>query len=375
MQPLRKGDSDSPMGEGDSIPFSMDEIGTLQRELLGWYEANKRDLPWRRTADPYAIWVSEVMLQQTRVETVKPYWAAFISRFPTIGDLAAASLDEVLAQWSGLGYYARARGLHATAQFVVERYDGRLPANAVALAKLPGFGPYTTAAVGSIAFGLDEAAVDGNVARVFSRWLCREGDPRGSKALSELRRVGRQLLPGGRAGDWNQALMELGATLCSPGVPGCVDCPVENLCRAKAAGRQNEIPERRKAKERPTLRLAAAWVRRGDAILLARRPDRGLFASMWELPAAEVLQGADEKASLAEWLGAGYSVGEPIASVSQTLTHREYEVVIYEVEASVEAVPAPYVDSRFSEQGQPPPGGLSSVTRKALKAAWAVVEG
>lgn len=358
--------------EGGKVPFDEGEIGRLQELLLAWYHDNRRDLPWRRTSDPYAIWVSEVMLQQTRVETVKPYWGAFLSRFPTVHALAEASLDEVLAQWSGLGYYTRARSLHAAARWVVERHDGQLPADAVALAKLPGFGPYTTAAVASIAFGLDEPAVDGNVARVFSRWLCQEGDARGSKVLGEFRKVGRKLLPEGRAGDWNQALMELGATHCSPGVPGCRLCPVSTLCRAHLAGRQEEIPERRKAKERPRMRLAAAWIRKGDEILLGRRPDQGLFASLWELPSVEVFEGSDERAALARWLGDGATVGDRLANVAQTLTHREYEVVIYEVRLERMGFSAPYVEFRFSDPGRYPPGGISSVTRKAIRAASAV---
>lgn len=359
----------SAPGRGDPpIDLDGEEIAALQTSLLGWYRANRRDLPWRRTRDPYAIWVSEIMLQQTRVETVKPYWGAFLGRFPTVEALAAASLDDVLAQWSGLGYYTRARSLHSAARMVVERYGGRIPADATELGKLPGFGPYTTAAVGSIAFGLDEPAVDGNVARVFSRWLCRDGNARGAKALADFRKVGRQLLPSGEAGDWNQALMELGATLCSPGVPACFDCPVSTHCRARLAGREREIPARLKAKERPKLRLAAAWIGQGDEVFLARRPNQGLFASLWELPSVEVQEeGADERELLASWLGEGHSVAEAVGTVQQTLTHREYEVAIYRVEAARPSAGAPYVDAGFCDPWRAPPGGISSVTRKALK--------
>lgn len=357
----------------EELPFSEREVALLHERLLSWYRKARRDLPWRRTRDPYAIWVSEVMLQQTRVETVKPYWSRFLASFPTVEALAAAPLDRVLAHWSGLGYYARCRKLHEAARIVVERHGGRLPADAGALAALPGFGPYTVAAVGSIALGLDEAAVDGNVARVFSRWLCREGDPREPAAMAELRRVGRRLLPEGRAGEWNQALMELGATVCLPARPSCLLCPVAASCRALQAGRQEELPPRRRAKERPALPLAAAWIEREGEVLLCRRPDAGLFASLWELPAAEG-EGAEGVAALERLLGAllgvAVTVGEPLGVVEQTLTHRELRLSLHRVEAAegvaVRAAP-PYVDVRFADPLRTPPGGLSSVTRKALR--------
>jgi len=357
-------------------PFTAAEVRRMHGGLLGWFGEVARDLPWRRTRDPYEIWVSEVMLQQTRVETVKRYYEPFLTRFPTVEALAAAPLDDVLARWSGLGYYARARSLHRAAVEVVERFGGRLPRDAAALASLPGFGPYTVAAVGSIAFGLDLAAVDGNVARVFTRWTEREGDPREPKALAHFRELGAALLPAGRAGDWNQALMELGASLCAPGSPSCDGCPVARSCRALRAGRQEELPPRRKAKPRHSLRLAAALVRRGDEVLLAKRPGEGLFASMWELPAVAFSDGEDARATLGAWLG-GASVGaEPAAVVEQTLTHRELELAVYAIDAGELQrrgwrVAEPYVDARWCGLDEDPPGGLSSVTKKALRAACA----
>ncbi|HEY0838917.1 MAG TPA: A/G-specific adenine glycosylase [Vulgatibacter sp.] len=352
-------------------PFDAAEVRRIQRALLGWYGSAARDLPWRRTKDPYAIWVSEVMLQQTRVETVKRYFGPFLDRFPTVEALAAAPQDEVLARWSGLGYYARARSLHRAAAEVAERFGGELPADPEALATLPGFGPYTVAAVGSIAFGLDLAAVDGNVARVFTRWTEREGDSRGPKALAHFRQVGAALLPKGRAGDWNQALMELGASLCAPGRPSCSGCPVASSCRALRAGRQEELPPRRRAKARPSLRLAAALVRRGDEVLLAKRPPEGLFASLWELPSVEVGDAGDAGRALSSLFGEAVVAGEPSAKVEQTLTHRELALSVYEVALSPGAgwrIAEPYVDARFAKVGESPPGGISSVTRKALRA-------
>jgi len=354
-----------------ALPFAAAEIGALQERVLAWFDAEKRDLPWRRTRDPYAIWISEVMLQQTRVETVKPYWSRFLARFPTVQALAEAPLDDVLAHWSGLGYYARGRKLHEAARAIVERHGGALPADPAALAALPGFGPYTTAAVGSIGLGLDLAAVDGNVARVLTRWLCREGDPREAKAMAFFCEVAQALLPKGRAGDWNQALMELGATRCGPGVPACLGCPAAASCRARAAGRQNELPPRRKAKERPRLHLHAALVVRDGDLLLARRPDAGLFASLWELPAVEGDLSALERL-VGEMLGGPVRVGEALGTMEQTLTHRELKITVHAVEGTggEPKAAAPYVDARFADPAAALPGGLSSATRKALRAAW-----
>lgn len=350
--------------ESTPLPFALD---SLQRAVLAWYRREARDLPWRQSRDPYRIWVSEIMLQQTRVETVKPYYHRFLARFPTVEALAAAPEDEVLGAWSGLGYYARARSLHRAARRLVEAHGGALPAEAEALAALPGFGPYTTAAVGSIAFGLPLAAVDGNIARVLSRWLCLEGDPRSAARMAELRRIAQALLPPADAGDWNQALMELGATRCSPAAPACLTCPARAHCLARREGREGEIPPRRRARARPTLELAAALVRRADRILLAKRPPEGLFASMWELPSVEVGAGEEPGEGLARLLG-GARVGEALGRVEQTLTHRELRVQVYELWPRGELrVGAPYVAHRFVDPRGELPGGLSSAARKALR--------
>lgn len=356
--------------------FSSGERKQLQRRLLAWYRASARQLPWRDSRDPYAIWLSEVMLQQTRVETVKPFWRRFLEQLPTLPDLAAAPQDQVLGLWSGLGYYARARALHRAAQLVVAEHGGQLPADAAALAELPGFGPYTTAAVASIAFGLPEACVDGNVARVLARWSCTEGDPRTPAAMAGYRGLAKELLPRAEAGDFNQALMELGATLCGPGRPACLACPVTSLCRARRAGRQDELPPRKVAKERQRLRLVAALVVRGDELLLAQRPATGLFASLWELPAVEVEEGQEHRQALeqalAGRLGLRAAPGAELGSVAQTLTHRELELTVYEVNAPARFRPkalAHYVAARFASPADPP-GGLSAVTRKALAQVW-----
>jgi A/G-specific adenine glycosylase len=218
-------------------------VNAFRRALPRWYRRHKRDLPWRRTRDPYAIWISEAMLQQTRVETVVSYWRRFLELFPNVATLAAADERDVLAAWSGLGYYRRARALHSAARAIVERHGGEFPSDANHVRELPGIGPYTAGAVLSIAFDQPEALVDGNVARVFCR-LFELDAPHESPALKrELWNLARRLVPqDGGAGEWNQALMELGATICTPRSPSCASCPLERRCKASANGRVLELP-------------------------------------------------------------------------------------------------------------------------------------
>ncbi|AGA56782.1 A/G-specific adenine glycosylase [Thermobacillus composti KWC4] len=257
-------------------------------ELLNWYDANKRDLPWRRDRDPYRIWVSEVMLQQTRVDTVIPYYERFMERFPTVRHLAEAPEEEVLKCWEGLGYYSRARNLQAGARQVVELYGGVVPDDKAAISSLKGIGPYTAGAILSIAYNKPEPAVDGNVMRVMSRYFLLEDDIAKPSARTKIERLAASIIPEGRAGDFNQAVMELGALVCTPKSPGCLLCPVLAQCAGRAAGRERELPVKSKAKPpRPELRLAALVEGRGEhagKVLVRRRPDSGLLARMWELP-------------------------------------------------------------------------------------------
>jgi A/G-specific adenine glycosylase len=258
----------------------------MRRELLDWYRSSKRDLPWRRTRDPYAIWISEAMLQQTRVETVERYWRRFIERLPDVAALAAASDDEVLGLWSGLGYYRRARALRAAARAIVERHGGRFPSEREALLALPGIGPYTAGAIASIAFDRPEPLVDGNVARVLSRLFALDAE--GAALDRELWRTAREELPSRGFGEWNQALMELGATLCTARDPACGECPVARHCAALAQGRTAELPRPRRRPEPIDVELEVLLVRRGDALLFERRPDVGRMAGMWQLPTIEL---------------------------------------------------------------------------------------
>jgi len=254
-----------------------------RRALLDHYDRHQRRLPWRGEADPYRILVSEVMLQQTRVETVMGYYEPWLERFPDLESLASASSDDVIEAWEGLGYYRRARNLHRTARLVRERPDASLPATYAELRELPGLGEYTAGAVASIAFGEVVPAADGNVRRVLSR-LFDEPSP----SPRWLRETAQGLVDPDRPGDWNQALMELGATICTPRVPRCGRCPVTEWCRARKAGTQEERPAPlvRRAPRKAT--FAVAVIHRSGRVLLERRPEGGLLGGMWSFPEAEV---------------------------------------------------------------------------------------
>jgi A/G-specific adenine glycosylase len=288
------------------------------------YAQVQRDLPWRRTRDPYAIWVSEIMLQQTRVTTVIPYWERWMTRFPTVSALADAPLDDVLAAWAGLGYYSRARNLHAGARAVDTQFGGALPSCAAELREVPGIGPYTAGAIASIAFGERAPLVDGNVARVLARVFAIEHDIKstaGSKALWAAAGELMQALPEAAApGALNQGLMELGATICAPVAPRCLVCPVVRDCAAARAGRQDELPvvaARKKESELPILARTMVWIEDAGKVVLARRTPDGLFGGLWELPSLE----------LCEAMGIALD-REPVAFHDQTLTHRRLRIAV-----------------------------------------------
>ncbi len=259
------------------------------RRLLDWYDRNARPLPWRapkkRRADPYRVWISEVMLQQTTAAAVVPHFQNFMARWPSAADLAAARPEEVAAQWAGLGYYSRARNLHACAQILRREYGGKLPRSEKILRTLPGIGPYTAAAIAAIAFGRKACAVDANVERVIARLFAVEQPL--PKAKAHLHRLAAALVPPARTGDYAQAVMELGALLCTPRRPACPQCPWQNACRARAAGLQNTLPNRSPSAPKPLRRAIAFHLERpGGQILLHRRPPRGLLGGMLELPSS-----------------------------------------------------------------------------------------
>lgn len=310
------------------------QVGALRAALVDWYAGAKRDLPWRRTRDPYAIWLSEVMLQQTRVETVIPYWARFLDRYATVHALAEAPLDDVLAMWSGLGYYRRARMLHAAAKHVAAA-GGAFPSDVEALRAVPGIGPYTAGAIASIAFDRPAALVDGNVARVLARIFAIEDDVRGAKGLARVWAIADALVPERRAGDHNQALMELGATVCVPREPRCLACPVQDLCAARARGLEKTLPLlRTKAKPRDVRRVALVLMRRAGVVLARRRPE-GVFGGMWEPPSIEVEAGVSDS-EIASWarprfaalVGARLGKLEACAEIVHVLSHRRMSVQV-----------------------------------------------
>jgi A/G-specific adenine glycosylase len=272
------------------------------QDLLAWYDRHRRKLPWRvepdERADPYRVWLSEIMLQQTTVKTVAPYYLRFLERFPTIERLAAASLDDVLRAWAGLGYYARGRNLHACAQAVVARHGGEFPATEAALAELPGIGPYTAAAVAAIAFDQAATPVDGNVERVVARLFAVEAALPDAKP--DIRRLAATLTPARRAGDFAQAMMDLGATICSPKQPACALCPWNEPCAARARGDAETFP-RKAAKREGKLRRGAAFVvvRADGHVLLRTRPAKGLLGGMSEVPTTAWTHDFDDDTSLA----------------------------------------------------------------------------
>ena len=341
----------------------------LRNALLNWFDAHQRELPWRKTKDPYAIWVSEVMLQQTQVDRVRGYWSRFLERFPDVKSLADAELADVLSMWTGLGYYSRARNLHAAAQAVVAEHGGRFPANVEALLELPGFGRYTAGAVASIAFGLEAPLVDGNVARVLSRLMEIEGAPGDRKREARLWEEAEALVKGPRPGDLNQALMELGATLCVPQNPLCLICPVRTWCGALASGRVDRLPPPRKATKRKKLELAVAVARRGKDVLLARRVEKGLFGGLWELPSIELGPGQTGVALLPKLLGKRVTMGPELHVLERTLTHRDLVLRVHPVKLRPQLGKPPegYVEWKWVPLNELDSLGMSSAMKSVLR--------
>jgi A/G-specific adenine glycosylase len=328
--------------------FKDRELKALRRQLLAWFRQFQRDLPWRRTKDPHRIWISEIMLQQTRVAAVIPYYERFLARFPDVRALAEAPQEEVLRLWSGLGYYSRARNLQKAAQQIVAQHGGEFPHEEVAVLALPGIGPYTGAAILSIAFDAKHAVLDGNVARVLARLGAIRGDLRESRRWQSLQKTAGELFDPKSPGDWNQAMMELGAMVCTPRAPQCLLCPVARFCRARQLGDPESFPEKRKKREAVQIVLAAAVLStpRGQTLLLSpprkkikNKPaadDVATLASrMWHFPTIAIRKDAltELRVFLADVLPSenGALHLEPLAKVRHAVTYRNVTVLPFRI--------------------------------------------
>jgi A/G-specific adenine glycosylase len=330
-----------------SRPLSPAIRRQFRRRLLDWFAGAKRDLPWRRTGDPYRIWLSEIMLQQTRVAAAEPYYHRFLDAFPSIKELAAADEQQVLTLWAGLGYYSRARNLHKAAREVAAK--GAFPAAYDEIRALPGVGDYTAAAVASIAFGLPHASVDGNVLRVLARVSCESGDIGASATRNRLAVLAQELLDPARPGDFNQAMMELGATVCLPRQPLCGSCPVTPWCQARQTLRQNELPVKLRARRRLEIEENLLIIVQGDSILLWQRPaESGRMAGFWELPEASQLPQA--------------KLGRELGVVRHTITFHSYTFRVHD--ASIRRAPPGLQWINRNALASVP---VSTVLRKALR--------
>jgi A/G-specific adenine glycosylase len=363
------------------------ELTAFRKRLLGWFHQYQRDLPWRRTRDPFRIWLSEIMLQQTRVAAVIPYFERFLERFPDIHSLAEAPQEEVLRLWSGLGYYSRARNLQRAAQEIVLRHGGVFPRDAESALALPGIGRYTTAAILSIAYGAKHAVLDGNVARVLARIFAVRGDLRDSKRWTSLQKSADALLAPGAPGDWNQAMMELGATVCTSRAPQCLLCPVSRLCQARKLGIADLVPERRKkrATESVTLAVGVLLDSSGRTLLL-RPPERSqglavngqvpvLVSKMWHFPTIVVQGNAAEelRVHLSEILSEAKERWtlklEDLPTARHAVTYRAITVHPFRVYCSQLPRVAGAKTVSLSEVISPSTLAVSNLTRKAARAA------
>jgi A/G-specific adenine glycosylase len=341
----------------------MDAV-SLRRDLLRWYRREARDLPWRRTRDPYAIWVSEVMLQQTRVDVAAPYFLRWMARFPTVQALAAADPEDVLRLWSGLGYYSRARKLHEAGRTVAAH---GFPTTASAWQELPGIGPYTAGAIASIAQGERVPAVDGNVVRVLARLNAWQGAAADPELLAKVNAEAANLVPGKSPGDWNQAVMDLGATVCTPRNPACGDCPVARHCAARIAGMQASIPAPKRQAVAKVERRAFAVVRKGSGVLLVRNPAKGLLAGLWSLPGGPATTPLAEL--VLEQAGARVRMRGAPAVARHLFSHRTWEMAIDLADLVEEKAAAPGRETAWVADADLAGHALPTAMRTALAAA------
>lgn len=313
--------------------FTAADIGLIQKNLLHWYNTHHRHLPWRESCDPYRIWVSEVMLQQTQVKTAVPYFLAFMNRFPTLESLARADLDQVLKSWEGLGYYARARNLHKAAQQVVQEMEGRIPDRFSDFKALPGVGDYIASAVMSMAFNQVHAVVDANVKRVLARLLCLDIPVNQSSVHTRFKAIADSLVDRTDPGGFNQALMELGALVCTPSTPDCGSCPVAHLCLALAGSRVSLFPLRLKTKRIPCHRISTGIVIKAGRVLVTRRKLDGLLGGLWEFPGGKQNKGESAEHAcireIKEETGLDVSIVSFLTHVRHAYTHFKIEMDVF----------------------------------------------
>ncbi len=310
------------------------DTSAIRRRLLRWYHQHARDLPWRQTSDPYAIWISEIMLQQTQVDTVIPYYLRFLKSFPTVSKLAHAHLDTVLKHWEGLGYYSRARNMHRAAQVIHKDLNGAFPDTHAGLLKLPGIGRYTAGAIASIAFGRPEPLVDGNVARVFCRLFAIDKDPKSTAVQQRLWDMAGELVQGKQPGNLNQALMELGALICRPKQPDCQGCPLQGQCLALAQGKQDHLPIAGPKKKIPLRTVALGIIWRNGKILIDQRHPQGHLGGLWEFPGGK-RQGREAltetlKREVREEIGIEITVRERMMVVNHAYSHFRVRLYVFE---------------------------------------------
>lgn len=340
--------------------------------LLEWYDAERRDLPWRSAPgvepDPYRVWLSEIMLQQTTVKAVIAYFEKFVRRWPTVDELAAADLDDVLVAWAGLGYYSRARNLHRCARLIMERYDGRFPASETELLKLPGIGPYTAAAIAAIAFDQRATPVDGNVERVVARLFAVTEPLPPVKPL--LRQLAAKLTPSRRTGDFAQAMMDLGATVCTPKRPSCLMCPLSRQCLAQAKGIQESLPAKIDKGERP-IRFGVAFValREDGCVLLRQRPETGLLARMIEVPSTDWLEDPRVVTEALRAAPVRADWWRVPGQVVHTFTHFRLEMIVYRAVVASDSALTFWADSsrcRWVARRELDRQALPSLMRKVI---------
>jgi A/G-specific adenine glycosylase len=351
------------------------DLPKFRRRMLSWFAKRKRDLPWRRTKDSYRIWLSEIMLQQTRVAAVIPYYERFVEKFPDVHALASAPTDHVMKNWAGLGYYSRARNLQSAAKEIVVRHSGEFPRKYETALSLPGIGRYTAAAVLSIAYDAPHAVLDGNVARVLARIFAFRGDLRVPATWHKLETAAQELLAQKFSGDWNQAMMELGATVCTPKSPRCDECPVEKWCRARKLGIAEKLPSTRKKHAQVDVILAAAVLLdpRGRTLLIRQLGGEGaLFSRMWQFPALESV-GKDSRLAIAAYLKEKFCLATngnllPLATARHTVTFRNIRLEPYLVR--VAHLPQ-MVDASTVSLVDVPSMSISNATRKIADVAIA----